>query len=72
MTWKLQNAKQTFSEVIRKTESEGPQFVSRRGKEVAVLISLADYRALISDKPSSPDFLRTGPDISQLDLTREQ
>lgn len=72
MTWQLQDAKQRFSEVIRKAESEGPQFVTRHGEQVAVLMSLADYRALISDKPSLLDFLRTGPDISQLDLTRSQ
>jgi prevent-host-death family protein len=51
MTWQLQDAKQRFSEVIRKAESEGPQFVTRHGEEAAVLISVADYRALISNKP---------------------
>lgn len=72
MAWQLQDAKQRFSELVRKAENEGPQFVTRHGAEVAVLLSSADYKALAHDKPSLLDFLLTGPDISQLDLTRSE
>lgn len=36
MAWQLQEAKQRFSELVRKAESEGPQVVTRNGREVVV------------------------------------
>jgi prevent-host-death family protein len=37
--WQLQEAKQRFSEVVRSAEAEGPQFVTRHGDEVAVVLT---------------------------------
>ena len=34
MPWQLQEAKAKFSELVQKTLDEGPQTVTRRGKEV--------------------------------------
>ena len=45
-TWQLQVAKARFSEVIDKALSEGPQIVTRRGKEEAVVVSIATFRDL--------------------------
>ena len=42
--WQLQEAKQRFSELIRSVEVDGPQFVTRHGEEVAVVIDIAEYR----------------------------
>ena len=44
--WQLQEAKQRFSELIRSVEADGPQFVTRHGEEVAVVVSIAEYRHL--------------------------
>jgi prevent-host-death family protein len=44
--WPVQDAKQRFSELLRRTEAEGPQFVTRHGKEVAVMLDIDTYRAL--------------------------
>jgi prevent-host-death family protein len=41
--WSLAAAKQQFSEVVRRAESE-PQAIMRHHKEVAVLISARDYK----------------------------
>ena len=37
--WQLQEAKNKFSEVVRKAESEGPQMITRHGKTVAVVVT---------------------------------
>nr|BFE80969.1 hypothetical protein GCM10020093_035700 [Planobispora longispora] len=44
--WQVQEAKQRFSEVVRRAVSEGPQVVTRHGEEVAVVIDIAEYRRL--------------------------
>ena len=37
--WSLQDAKNHFSEVVRAAERDGPQIVTRHGKETAVVVS---------------------------------
>jgi prevent-host-death family protein len=46
MPWQVQDAKQRLSELLRKAEAEGPQFVTRHGEEVAVVLDIAHYRRL--------------------------
>ena len=40
-TWPVQDAKARFSELLDACVSEGPQVVTRRGAETAVLIPIA-------------------------------
>ena len=42
----MQEAKQKFSELLRKAHSDGPQFVTRHGEEVAVVIDIEEFRRL--------------------------
>ena len=44
--WQVQEAKQKFSELLRKAHSDGPQFVTRHGEEVAVVIDIEEFRRL--------------------------
>lgn len=46
MPWQLQDAKQQFSRLVDRARSDGPQIVTRHGREVAVVISMEDYRLL--------------------------
>jgi prevent-host-death family protein len=46
MVWQVQEAKQRFSEVLRRVETEGDQIVTRHGSEVAAVIDIAEYRRL--------------------------
>ena len=46
MAWQLQEAKAKFSQLVQKALDEGPQTVTRHGKEVAVLVSAEDYKKL--------------------------
>jgi antitoxin Phd len=44
--WQLQTAKARFSEVFRRAHSEGPQFVTRQGKEAVVLLPAEGFERL--------------------------
>ena len=39
-TWQLQEAKNKLSEVVDQAIAEGPQVITRRGEEVAIVIKL--------------------------------
>jgi prevent-host-death family protein len=60
--WQVQEAKGRFSEVIAEAQQSGPQSITKHGREVAVLMSSADFERL-SDRPTSSlvDFLASIP-----------
>lgn len=71
-TWQLQQAKARLSELIRRCAIEGPQSLSVRGKEEAVLLSKADFDRLKKVKPDFVDFMRESPLVGvELDLKRD-
>ncbi|WP_213955660.1 type II toxin-antitoxin system Phd/YefM family antitoxin [Variovorax sp. dw_954] len=47
-TWPVQDAKARFSEFLEACLSEGPQMVTRRGAEAAVLVPVQEWRRLQS------------------------
>ena len=59
-SWKLEDAKNRFSEVVRRAESEGPQLVTRHGREAAVVLSTEDYRRL-AEPGDLAQFLASSP-----------
>jgi len=62
-TWQLQDAKAKFSQVVKLAGSEGPQVVTYRGVETAIVLSMADYHRLVADRPSLVDYLLAGPKL---------
>ena len=72
MSWQLQEAKQKFSELVRRTIEEGPQTVTRRGEEIVVVVPAQEFRRMTGDKPDFKEFLMSGPDLSILDLERSR
>jgi antitoxin Phd len=42
-SWPIQTAKARFSEVFRRARTEGPQLITRQGKEGVVMISANQY-----------------------------
>ena len=57
-TWKVQEAKARFSEFLEASREQGPQVVTRRGVEAAVLVSIETWRRLeASDKPTLKEWL---------------
>jgi prevent-host-death family protein len=61
--WQLQEAKQRFSELIRSVEADGPQFVTKHGEEVAVVVSIAEYRHLREGGRDFKEFLQSAPEV---------
>lgn len=45
-SWQLQDAKARFSEFLEASLKQGPQIVTRRGVETAVLVPIGDWRRL--------------------------
>ncbi|MDF3033326.1 MAG: Phd YefM antitoxin protein [Alphaproteobacteria bacterium] len=60
-TWQLQEAKSHLSEVVRLCIQQGPQVLTVRGKEEAVLLSKKDYERLIGVKLNLFEFMRQSP-----------
>ncbi len=58
--WKLEDAKNRFSEVVRRAASEGPQFVTKHGREAAVVMGVEEYRRL-TQPVDLVDFLSQSP-----------
>lgn len=56
--WAVQDAKARFSELLEASLTEGPQLVTRRGAEAAVLVPVAEWRRLQrSARPSLKELL---------------
>jgi antitoxin Phd len=56
--WPVQRAKARFSELLDTCQREGPQVVSRRGTETAVLVPIEQWRRLqAAARPSLKDLL---------------
>lgn len=74
--WQLQTAKARFSELFRSARSEGPQLITRQGKEGVVMISEEKYDQLIgrSHQPKSlVQFFRESPFLGvDIDLERDK
>jgi len=64
--WPVQDAKARFSEMLDVCLKDGPQVVSRRGVEEAVLVPIAQWRRLQGDAPTLKDLLLT--DDARADL----
>lgn len=58
--WPVQDAKARFSELLETCLREGPQVVTKRGAETAVLVPMEDWRRLQqSARPTLKELLLT-------------
>ena len=70
-TWPVQDAKARFSELLDACINEGPQLVTRRGTETAVLVPIAEWKRLSNAaRPSLKLLLLT--DVDRVDLELPQ
>lgn len=68
-TWPVQDAKARFSEFLDACLAEGPQMVTRRGAEAAVLVPVQEWRRLQSAaRPSLKQLLLSDQARSDLIL----
>jgi len=59
--WQLQEAKNKFSKLVEKAQNEGPQFVTKHGKESVVVLSVEAYRNIIKPKSNLLQFIQASP-----------
>lgn len=72
MKWQLQQAKQHFSEVVRRAVEDGPQIVTRHGREAVVVLSAIEFTKRRTSAKDFKRFLRSTPDLGRLRLARDQ
>ena len=68
--WQIQEAKQRFSELIRSVQSDGPQFVTKHGEDVVVVIDIGEYRRLKGETMDFKEFLLSGPTFDDIEFER--
>lgn len=67
--WPIQDAKARFSEFLEACLAEGPQMVTKRGNEAAVLVPVAEWKRLqAAARPSLKQLLLTPEGRGELPL----
>jgi len=71
--WQFQEAKNRFSQVVNKAMADGPQIITRRGEEVAVLLSKDEYERLKKSLLSLVEFFGRSSLVGEpLELERDR
>ena len=71
--WQLQEAKNRFSELVDTALSEGPQVVTRHGRDTVVVVPVETYRGLTKPRESLVEFFARSPlRGARLDLARDR
>jgi antitoxin Phd len=71
--WQLQEAKNKFSAVAEEAVKYGPQYVTKRGKDNVVILSVEEYERMRKRKDSLVEFFRKSPLSGvDLDITRDR
>ena len=65
--WQLQDAKNRFSRLVECAQREGPQVVTKHGKEAVVILSVDDYKKMIKPKINLFKFIQKSP-LGGIDL----
>ena len=67
--WSVQDAKARFSEFLETCLRQGPQIVTKRGAEAAVLVPLDEWKRLqAAARPSLKDLLLSDEERFDLDI----
>ena len=73
MDWQLQEAKNRLSHVIKEACEDGPQIITVRGEEKAVVLSAEEYQRLSRPQGDLVTFLESSPWAEvELDLRRSR
>ncbi len=73
-TWRLEEAKAKFSEVVRRAHEQGPQYVTVRGKPAVAIIDAAELERLLPMSPGVVPLVQFLESLHMdgLDLTRDR
>ena len=72
MTWQVQTAKQRFSELVERAVTDGPQIVTKHGRETVVVLDIREYRRLLGVPMDFKEFLMSMPPIDDLEIERSK
>ena len=73
MSLSVREAKDSLSEVIRLAESGQPQIIKRHDREVAVIVSINEWKQLKGKRKSLVEVLRNSPLVGvDLDISRAE
>lgn len=70
MTWQVQTAKQRFSELVERAVRDGPQVVTKHGREAVVVLEIGEYRRLRGVPKDFVEFLLSIPKGDELEIHR--
>lgn len=68
-TWSLQNAKARFSELVNTCLRDGPQLVTRHGRDAVVILPAEEYKRVTAPQQGLKDFFLSAPRV-ELDIRR--
>ncbi len=72
-TWQVQEAKARFSELLDFCQTEGPQIVTKRGAEAAVVVPVAEWRRLQgAGRPTLKEMLLVDHPLGDFDLPQRR
>ncbi len=66
----MQTAKQRFSELVERAVTEGPQIVTKHGRETVVVLEISEYRRLAGPPKDFKEFLLSIPKGDELEIER--
>ncbi|WP_119681493.1 type II toxin-antitoxin system Phd/YefM family antitoxin [Indioceanicola profundi] len=73
--WKLEDAKARFSELVRRARTEGPQLVTRRGRDAVVVIAAEELEQLQATQAAPGGFVEFMESLhvagAELDFARD-
>ena len=59
--WKLEDAKNQFSKLVQTARRQGPQVVTRHGREEVVVLGVEEYKRLARKHKPLVAFMRDSP-----------
>ncbi len=59
--WQLQEAKNKFSSLVEKAQHEGPQIVTKHGKESVVVLLVKEYQKISKPESNLLNFIQNSP-----------
>ena len=65
--WQLQDAKNKFSNLVKRAQENGPQIVTKHGKKAIVILAFDDFNKLSKPKIDLFTFFKKSP-LAKYDL----
>ena len=59
--WQLQEAKNKFSRLVEKAQKDGPQIVTKHGREAVVVLSFEEYQKMVAPQCDLIEFFAKSP-----------